>query len=107
MLLRSSALAFAAVLAAGAAHAQTQTTQPPAPATDAAAPSGASNQQFASVAPAPVQPASSALLGDPAKATPGQTGVVASTPVADTPENRAKYGPPDSATGRRTQPAGN
>lgn len=33
--------------------------------------------------------------------------VVASTPVADTPANRAKYGGPMSNAGRRTAPRGN
>ena len=33
--------------------------------------------------------------------------VVSNGPVADTPENRAKYGGPMSRTGKRTAPAGN
>jgi hypothetical protein len=33
--------------------------------------------------------------------------IVSNKPVADTPENRARYGGPMSNAGRRTRPAGN
>ena len=35
------------------------------------------------------------------------TSVVTNGPVADTPENRAKYGAPMSNAGKRTAPSGN
>ncbi|WP_269716428.1 hypothetical protein [Caulobacter sp. NIBR2454] len=37
----------------------------------------------------------------------GDANVVSNGPVADTPENRAKYGAPMSRAGKRTDPAGN
>ena len=37
----------------------------------------------------------------------GDANVVTNGPVADTPENRAKYGKPDSNAGKRTAPKGN
>lgn len=42
-----------------------------------------------------------------ALAAGGTVTIVTSTPVADTPQNRALYGQPMSASGRRTSPAGN
>ena len=38
---------------------------------------------------------------------PGDTAVINSPPVPDTPENRAKYGQPMSRAGKLTTPAGN
>lgn len=49
--------------------------------------------------PTPVDQAYTLKAGDPS--------VVSNGPVADTAENRAKYGGPDSSTGKRTKPAGN
>ena len=37
----------------------------------------------------------------------GTVQIITSTPVADTPENRALYGQPLSMSGKRTRPAGN
>jgi hypothetical protein len=42
-----------------------------------------------------------------ALAAGGTVQIIASTPVADTPENRALYGEPMSMSGKRTRPAGN
>ena len=114
MTLRMITLAPVAALAAGAANAQTQAPAGQAPPSDAASPvppSGALAQ--ASPAPSDTQappavlPASSSTLGDPAALKAGDTGVVSNGPVPDTPDNRAKYGKPDSSTGKRTQPTGN
>ncbi len=55
----------------------------------------------------PALPASSSALGDTTTLKAGDTGVVSNGPVLDTPENRAKYGSPDSHAGKRTPPAGN
>jgi hypothetical protein len=42
-----------------------------------------------------------------ALAAGGTVQIITSTPVADTPENRALYGEPMSMSGKRTRPAGN
>ena len=42
-----------------------------------------------------------------ALAAGGTVQIITSTPVADTPENRALYGEPMSARGKRTRAAGN
>jgi hypothetical protein len=42
-----------------------------------------------------------------ALAVGGTVQIITSTPVADTPENRALYGGPMSVSGRRTAPVGN
>ena len=42
-----------------------------------------------------------------ALAAGGTVQIITSTPVADTPENRALYGEPMSASGKRTRAAGN
>jgi hypothetical protein len=42
-----------------------------------------------------------------ALAVGGTVQIITSTPVADTPENRALYGGPMSISGQRTRPAGN
>jgi hypothetical protein len=42
-----------------------------------------------------------------ALAAGGTVQIIASSPVADTPENRALYGGPMSVSGQRTRPAGN
>lgn len=49
--------------------------------------------------PTPPDQVSHLKAGDPT--------VISNQPVADTPENRAKYGPPMSNAGRRTAPQGN
>jgi hypothetical protein len=42
-----------------------------------------------------------------ALAAGGTVQIITSTPVADTPQNRALYGQPMSMSGKRTRPAGN
>jgi hypothetical protein len=44
---------------------------------------------------------------DMAKAKAGDPGIVSNGPVPDTKANRAKFGQPISAAGRRTRPRGN
>lgn len=59
--------------------------------------------------PAPMTPApmmSAPMAASDASATVGVT-MVTNGPVADTPENRAKYGAPMSNAGKRTAPTGN
>ncbi len=52
--------------------------------------------------------AASAVMADPDGAPGTLTiSVVTNGPIPDTPENRAKYGQPNSRTGRATVPAGN
>jgi hypothetical protein len=84
-ILSSTALA-AALLTCGAASAQ------PAPAPP----------------PAQTAPAADAVIEHtlPANGDGVQHIVVSNAPVADTPENRAKYGKPMSHAGRRTKPIG-
>ena len=104
------AASVAACLAGGAAAAQP--TTPPTPAS-AATPTASRDQST----PAAIDRATqaSAMTSGPANATVTATvdanGVqhllIASAPVPDTPEGRAKFGQPLSNAGRRTQAAGN
>lgn len=55
-------------------------------------------------APAPMAPAATSYSTPAASVT---TTTVTNGPVADTPENRAKYGQPMSNAGKRTRAAGN
>ena len=55
-------------------------------------------------APEPMAPAATTYSTPAATVT---TTTVTNGPVADTPENRAKYGQPMSNAGKRTQPSGN
>jgi hypothetical protein len=106
-LVRYALGAAAASLIAGAALAQA-TSSPdaaaasgPPPATDNSA-SGATNN-----APPPAA-ASTGAGTETSAVVNGQTvQVIASAPVPDTPENRAKYGQPLSRAGKRTAPKGN
>ena len=111
------ATAAAALLMAGAASAQLNgatgsnfsqnnvdtAVNPPLP-VDANAPTATAPAPSADVSVAPA-------AGAPAETVPaasvGGTDVVSNGPVADTPENRAKYGKPMSNAGRMTKPAGN
>jgi len=52
-------------------------------------------------------PMSSGSMGDPAMMKAGDPGVVSNGPIADTPENRAKYGAPMSRAGKRSAARGN
>ena len=107
-----------ALLLAGSAAAQTTaapatpdtSAAPAAPATtavpaDPAAPAVAPDPAAAPANGYNVAPA--AATGDLAQAKAGDANVVSNGPVPDTPDNRAKYGKPDSHAGKRTQPAGN
>jgi hypothetical protein len=89
----------ALALMAGAAHAQTAPASPPA-ATPDASPKPMDSATTTSAAPAPMtEPAAAPAVVSVATVTNG--------PVADTPENRAKYGQPMSRAGKRTTPKGN
>jgi hypothetical protein len=112
MLLRLAAASAAAVLLTGAASAQ--------PADSSATPAPAPSAGSDSATPAPAPSASADTTGYNARSTSstvpaadlgaakaGDPGIVSNGPVPDTPENRAKYGKPDSHAGKRTQPAGN
>lgn len=66
---------------------------------DQAAPLGTPAHPIPQSSPTPPDQASSLVAGD---AT-----VVSNGPVPDTPENRARYGQPLSASGRMTKPASN
>ncbi|MBV9995109.1 MAG: hypothetical protein JO127_07840 [Caulobacteraceae bacterium] len=90
--------------AAGEPAAPADQSQPPAAPADqgqapAAAPMSAPADQ--STAPAATGAESSAQVAQ------AGTQVVASQPVPDTPDNRAKYGAPLSHAGKHTKPAGN
>ena len=63
-----------------------------------------------SAAPAPAAGYNARPSANPADLTTAKAGdpnVVSNGPVPDTPENRAKYGKPDSHAGKVTKPAGN
>jgi hypothetical protein len=119
MLLSRYALAAAvSALLAGAAYAadnppassadQTppaQSTTPPATPDTNATPPADTAAPPADTTPAPAAPAATEAAAN-TSATVG-TQVVASAPVPDTPENRAKYGGPMSRAGKRTAPKGN
>ena len=82
------------------APATTSTTSPDTPATS-------TTPGTTSVEPAPMDstsPAPTRLYESSGAVT---TRTVTNGPVADTPENRAKYGSPMSRAGKRTAPAGN
>jgi hypothetical protein len=102
------ATAAAAALLAGSAFAQSSQSagdtavNPPATA-PAYAPNVAAPTSDATVAPA----AGAATERTSAASVSGGTTLVTNGPVADTPENRAKYGKPMSNAGRMTKPAGN
>ena len=110
--------AASVALLTGVANAQADNAAP-APTTDSAtsatpAPAPVDNSGYNARTPAPVDPnaqvvlpASSSALGDTTTLKAGDAGVVSNGPVLDTPENRAKYGKPDSFGGKKTAPAGN
>jgi hypothetical protein len=131
MLVKVLAAAGAAALLAGSAFAQSQATpsgsapdasasqpapspgaapSPDASATGAApAPTGGIPSDSAGAAPSPS--GSSAGSSGYNVRQPGEqasnTNVITNGPIPDTKENRARFGPPDSAAGRRTRPKGN
>jgi hypothetical protein len=101
----------ALALMAGAAHAQTAPASPPA-ATPDASPKPMDSATTTSAAPAPMtEPAAAPAATTPAASSNASAVVSVATvtngPVADTPENRAKYGQPMSRAGKRTTPKGN
>ncbi len=125
MFARLLTFAAAAALLSGAASAQDNAspspaapaTAPFAPAAPAVGPTDSSGYNAraatdatadaATAPPAPAAPASSAALGDFTALKAGDPGVVSNPPVADTPENRARYGQPDSNAGKRSRAHGN
>lgn len=80
----------------------------PATATDMAAdPAASPTATSAAVNTSGVVPVSSQSPEAQASLKAGDANVVSNPPVADTPENRAKYGKPMSNAGKRTAPKGN
>lgn len=101
-----AAATCAAVLMGGAASAQ----QPAAPAPDAAARAAPATASDVTVSLSNVREpdgtkAKSATFANDTVSLTATT--VSNSPVADTPENRAKYGEPMSNAGKRTAPKGN
>lgn len=90
---------------------QAATQATPAMSTDMAADPAASPTAMAAPAAgvnaSGVVPVSSKSPDEQATLKAGDANVVSNPPVADTPENRAKYGKPDSNAGKRTPPKGN
>ncbi|MCA0358099.1 MAG: fasciclin domain-containing protein [Proteobacteria bacterium] len=90
---------------------QAATQATPAMSTDMAADPAASSTAMAAPAAgvnaSGVVPVSSKSPDEQAALKAGDANVVSNPPVADTPENRAKYGKPDSNAGKRTAPKGN
>jgi uncharacterized surface protein with fasciclin (FAS1) repeats len=84
---------------------------PPAPVNDPSAmssnPATTPSATATATDSAGVVPMSSQPSDIQANMKAGDTNVVTNGPVADTPENRAKYGKPDSNAGRRSAPKGN
>jgi len=89
----------------------TTTTAAPTSATDLAADPAASPSAMAAPAAgvntSGVVPVSSQSPEAQASLKAGDANVVSNPPIADTPENRAKYGKPMSNAGKRTAPKGN
>ncbi len=119
MIIRLLAASACAALLATAASAQTSNAAPApaaaapdvAPAPAAAAPAASDPAAQAPVTGYNAQPGAVPVTApgtpDLVAAKAGDPNVVSNGPVADTPENRAKYGKPDSNAGNRTKPAGN
>ncbi len=109
--------AAATALLAGAAHAQTMPNTATSTTDEAVRQSGMTNTTDSTMAaPASTTMAPTGMRTDvvstsspeqQATLKAGDANVVSNGPVADTPENRAKYGSPMSRAGKRTQPAGN
>jgi hypothetical protein len=106
----SLALAAAALLVGGAVYAAGSDMSPNANADAATQDSSQAQTQAPATQDQP--PMNSPDTGAQAQTgvaanTSAQVQVIASQPVPDTPENRAKYGQPLSRAGRHTKPAGN
>ena len=97
--------AAALALMTGAAQAQTTAASPPMSTPDVSPKPMDSTATTSATVPA------TALAPSPANSTDTSAMVTVKTvtngPVADTPENRAKYGQPLSRAGKRTLPKGN
>jgi hypothetical protein len=121
-LTRISAAAAALALVSGVAMAQTMTpsasttTNPAAPPSSTLMPDPSSTAVNPATTPSATTSATDtsgvvmmSSQSPEAQATlkAGDANVVSNGPVADTPENRAKYGGPESRTGRRTAARGN
>ena len=91
-------VAAATALIGGAAYAQQTTTPAPTPAPAASA---------TTAAPTGAATSTSVTTTDPASGASVTNTLTTNGPVADTPENRAKYGQPMSHAGKRTAPKGN
>jgi len=93
------------------AASSTQATTAPTSTTDLAADPAASPSAMAAPAAgvnaSGMVPVSSQSPDAQASLKAGDANVVSNPPVADTPENRAKYGKPMSNAGKRTAPRGN
>ncbi len=113
-----TAASFAAVMAAGAAHAQTTSTDTHVDAngnvithsttTSTPVPNDVTTDVTVSTdatsAGVPASSLTTTTMGAPGTVT---TRTITNGPVPDTAENRAKYGQPMSRAGKRTAPAGN
>ena len=122
MFVRFATAAAALALMSGVALAQStapQTPPEPAPATaapadpmmPAALPAMTLTPTAPSTMPAPLDPSRAMTSSMPAEQQAtlkaGDPGVVSNLPVADTPENRIKYGSPASNAGKRSAAKGN
>ncbi len=105
--------AVAVVLMAGAAHAQTTQSAVALPplSTPDASPKPMDSTATSSMSTTTAAPTPAAMAPSAANSTDASAVVTVNTvtngPVADTPENRAKYGQPMSRAGKRTAPKGN
>ena len=113
----------AIVLLGGAAYAQTGATPDPdnAPVTQGVAPSDTAPPPASAAGPDTATPSATVAAPPPVNSGPSapaatqyaqQTAsfsnlTVTNGPVPDTPQNRAKFGGPDSKAGRMTEPTGN
>ncbi len=93
--------AAATALIGGAAYAQQTTTPAPMPAPAASATTSTT------AAPTGTATSTSVTTVDPSSGASVTNTLTTNGPVADTPENRAKYGQPMSHAGKRTPPKGN
>lgn len=102
--------ASALALLAGAAHAQTMAPANPPAATDTTMPAEPATGEVATSGAAMVDRSTTSAM-TPATSSDASAVVTTTTvtngPVADTPENRKKYGGPMSNAGKRTGAKGN
>ena len=98
---RYALAAAVACLIGGVAAAQ------PAPSDNTAPPATSEQAAPPAAQPEESQAPTGAATNTTASVNAQGVRVIASAPVPDTPENRARYGQPLSRAGRRTKPAGN